>query len=497
MNKCEKKMVEILEADIVIVGCGAGGMSAALEAKDNGAKRVIVLEKLKAPGGNCIFTPLPLAGDDGVLRMACMDDDGLPKDDPRLSTDITVRTDANFKAAMDWNHWRSDARLVRTLVNKMEEVSDWIKSKMDPEDFERSEDEMRGKLARLLIKACKKSDIEIYCETPVKKLIKDENGRVTGVIAETKDGNQIQINGKAVIISTGGFIGSKELMEKYFHSYTETLYDDLCIMGMLHEGDGIKMALEAGAASDGTVAFEWEMNRMPWLKNPASPLTNLLNNDMNPEVVWVDKRGQRFADESKMNATNSIYRLKNKTFYIIMNQEIKDKIYNKRPDELPSFFEEFNLSGKDLLVGLEAEIQGQLDAGRMIKVDTIEEVAKWAGLDPEILNKTIDEYNTFCDNGHDDLFVKKAKALIPMRTGPYYAAKSTLAMLLTRGPLKVNSKMELIDKNDEAISGLYAAGVDIGGTDSDTYACSAACHSIGWALSSGRIAGENAAKALK
>jgi len=491
MNPGTQKPAKVFDADIVIVGCGAGGMSAAITAKSNGAGRIIVLEKLSAPGGNAIFPPLPLNDADGIPRFACMDDNRVKKGDPRLSPDPRVRADANFNCAMEWNHWRGDARLIRALVNKFETNSDWLKTLMTPEDLIPSPDDMRGKLARVLTKACKNAGVEILCETSAKKILKNETGRATGVLAETKDGNTIQINANSTLISTGGFIGSQELMNKYFNYADENIYDDVCIMGLLHTGDGIKMAFDAGAASDGTVAFEWEMNRMPWLKNPASPLTNLLNNDMNPGVVWVTPQGERFADEAKMNATNSIYRLKNKTFYIIFDEGQKKKFLTEGPDFdiLPDF-----LRGLPLFAGVEKELQEQIEAGRIKVADTWDEIAEWMGADPAVLNNTIEEYNGFCDNNYDAMFLKRPKTLTAFRTGPFYAAKSTLAMLVTRGPLKVNTKMQLLDKKDEPIPGLYAAGVDIGGTDSDTYACSAACHSIGWSLASGRIAGENLLK---
>ncbi|MBP2642638.1 MAG: Succinate dehydrogenase/fumarate reductase, flavoprotein subunit [Firmicutes bacterium] len=489
MTTCDQKPNQVIQADIIIVGCGAGGMSAAIEAKDNGAQRVIMLEKLHAPGGNCIFPPMPLAGDDGVLKMACMDDNPMLADDPRLSPDITTRTDANFRSAMEWNHWRGDARLIRTLINKFEGISDWLKSKMEPADFLPDPEANRGKLAKLLLRFCKNAGVEIYCDTSAQKLVKDETGRVTGVLAQTKEGKLLQFNGKSVILSTGGFIGSEELMQKYFHSYSETIFDDMCYMGLRHTGDGIKMAFEAGAASDGTVAFEWELNRVPWLNNPVSPVTNLLNNDIHPDVVWVTKNGERFADESKLNATNSWYRLPNKTCYILLDEAMKNRIIKNGPVKMPDF-----MIGLDLFAGLDEELSAQVEKGRAKIAASWEEIAEWMGAGSEVLKATIDAYNSFCDKGHDDMFVKNPEYLTPLRTGPYYAAKSTLAMLVTRGPLKVNTKMQLLDKNDEPIPGLYAAGVDIGGTDSDTYASGVACHSVGWSLSSGRIAGENAAK---
>ncbi|MCR4443344.1 MAG: FAD-binding protein [Peptococcaceae bacterium] len=484
--------IEEIQADLAIIGGGAGGLSAAIEARDKGVKNVVVLEKMNAPGGNAIFPDLMISWDGRPPKLPCMDDNRIVDGDPRIDPDYTIRTDANFKAAMEWNHWRGDARLIRTLINKSEELSDWLKSKMEPEDYIENPEAMRGnmqgRLVKILLRECKKQGIRILCNTPAQKLLKDETGAAAGVLAETKDGGKLIVRSTRVIISTGGFMGDKELMSRYFPNYDENTLNDLVILGFRRSGDGIKMAFEAGAAPDGTVAFEWSLNRIPCLGMSPSPYKDFLNNARNPELVWVTPKGVRFADESKINATNSMYRLPNKTCYILFAENIKEHIVNKTP----SIFRWHAYKDKNL----EKEIAQLVETGYVKIAGTWEEIAEWIGADAAVLNETIAEYNSFCAKGHDDWFCKNPKALIPLIKPPFYASKCAMAMLVTCGPLKVNTKMELLDKNDNPLPGFYAAGADIGGIDSDTYAAAVASHSMRFAISSGRIAAENAAKAI-
>jgi fumarate reductase flavoprotein subunit len=120
-------------------------------------------------------------------------------------------------------------------------------------------------------------------------------------------------------------------------------------------------------------------------------------------------------------------------------------------------------------------------------------MARFIGCDPGTLKATIDEYNTFCERGYDALFLKSAECLVPLTKPPYYAIRNKLAILLTHGPLMVNPDMAVVNKNHDAIPGLYAAGADVGGWENDTYA-NVPRHSSSWTMASGRLAGENAAK---
>jgi fumarate reductase flavoprotein subunit len=126
--------------------------------------------------------------------------------------------------------------------------------------------------------------------------------------------------------------------------------------------------------------------------------------------------------------------------------------------------------------------------------DSWEEIAGWMGADPKILEKTIDEYNDGCDRGYDPVFSKDRRYLAPLRTPPYYAIKSNSDYLDTIGGIKINERMEVLDRQGEPIPGLYAAGVVAGGWQGETYCVVLSGAASGFAVNSGRIAAENAIK---
>ena len=124
--------------------------------------------------------------------------------------------------------------------------------------------------------------------------------------------------------------------------------------------------------------------------------------------------------------------------------------------------------------------------------DSLEEIAAWIGTDAEALRHALDEYNEACDRGHDPVFAKDRRHLVPLRTPPYYAIRCGVDYLDTIGGIKINERMEVLDKHGRAISGLYAAGIDTGGWVGDTYCIKTTGTTFAFAINSGRIAGENA-----
>jgi NADPH-dependent glutamate synthase beta subunit-like oxidoreductase len=126
--------------------------------------------------------------------------------------------------------------------------------------------------------------------------------------------------------------------------------------------------------------------------------------------------------------------------------------------------------------------------------DSLDEIAKWMKADPEVLKATIAEYNASCDQGYDSQFAKEKRYLQALRTPPYYVFKCSVVYLVTMGGIRVNQYMEAVDDMDKPIPGLFAAGSDTGGYESDTYCVLLPGSTFGFAINSGRIAGENAAK---
>jgi fumarate reductase flavoprotein subunit len=131
----------------------------------------------------------------------------------------------------------------------------------------------------------------------------------------------------------------------------------------------------------------------------------------------------------------------------------------------------------------------------LVKIaDSWEDIAQWMGAEFAAFKATIEEYNSFCATGYDKSFAKDRRFLIPLRHPPYYAAKIQPLITDTIGPIRINERMEVLNKQNNPIPGLYAAGVITSGWQSDEY-CSEICGScMGFSVNSGRIAGENATK---
>jgi fumarate reductase flavoprotein subunit len=148
------------------------------------------------------------------------------------------------------------------------------------------------------------------------------------------------------------------------------------------------------------------------------------------------------------------------------------------------------------LPGLEREVQKQADKGDLKIANSWNDIAGWMGCDPAVLNASINEYNAACDDKHDRLFAKDPRYLLPMRTTPYYAVKGHLGLCDAYGGVKINENMEVLDAGDRPIPGLYAAGSTAGCWESESYCYRLTGHLVGFALNSGRIAGENAVQYL-
>jgi fumarate reductase flavoprotein subunit len=130
--------------------------------------------------------------------------------------------------------------------------------------------------------------------------------------------------------------------------------------------------------------------------------------------------------------------------------------------------------------------------------DSIEELAKKMGVEPTVLGATVDEYNKFCEKGHDDLFAKDRKYLRPLKVPRFYAVKARTVFLGTMGGIRINDHMEVLDRKGKVIPGLYAGGFDASGMWGDSY-CMAVSSGLSsaFALNSGRIAGKNSLEYLK
>lgn len=214
------------KADVTVIGGGGGGLIAAVAAAEQGAK-VVILERRGVLGGNAVRTGGPPSRgsiqEEGIAAMASPEQKGVVTQAGR---------DEFFRKAVDWSHCRSDARLVRTLINKSGDTIRWLGEKgMQFNDYMYPSKEEppfafgfgpgnRGVvLVKTLIKLCEDLGVQVLLNTRAKKLLTSQDGRIIGVVTEGKEG-EVSIHAKSVIMSTGGFLGNRELMKKYFHSYT-------------------------------------------------------------------------------------------------------------------------------------------------------------------------------------------------------------------------------------------------------------------------------------
>jgi fumarate reductase flavoprotein subunit len=143
---------------------------------------------------------------------------------------------------------------------------------------------------------------------------------------------------------------------------------------------------------------------------------------------------------------------------------------------------------------LENELQEGVAKGTVKISHLWDEIAEWIGVKPEVLKTTVEQYNSFCDKSYDADFLKDKEFLLPLRTPPYYAVVGAQGYDTTLGGIKIDHRMEVVGKQGNLISGLFAAGDNASGWDYASYNFGHPGSALCFALCSGFIAGENAAK---
>jgi fumarate reductase flavoprotein subunit len=452
------------ESDIVVIGGGGSGLAAALAAAEKGIKNITVLEKGAASGGNTAWAT-------GLF--GC--------ESPSQARDkIIADKDALFKKAMDWAHWsRVDPRIIRAFLNKSGDTIRWLEEKglefnviaFFPNQNPRVEHVPKGKgahLTQVLAQQCRAAGVRIILYCYGDKLLLDSQGSVSGVMAVSGEKN-IEIKTKSVIIASGGFGANKALLKKLCPQY----YDDMPLRGLPLMGDGIRIAEEGGAAIDSFVTL---LKEGPRVDANSWPLGGL---ERDPLTIWVNKLGKRFTDESigdhPFESVNAVLNQPGKVCFTLVDTSGKQVIGEK-------------IRGLDKLLQIEAV------KNRVKIADSWQEIADWIGADPSILLSSINEFNAFCEKGYDSLFAKDHRYLWPLRVAPFYAIRGYPHFLDTLGGIKVNENMEALTVENKPVTGLFAAGVTTSGWESESYCSDLNGSAFGYAINSGRIAGESAAE---
>lgn len=475
-------MSQNLQTDIVVIGSGAVGLAAAVTTAEAGAK-VMMFEKQRSMGGTSNFF-------EGIFAV---------ESELQLPKYINYSRDEAFKNIMTYSHWRANPRIVRNIVNESATTISWLIANgvefsqvtTTLPDDPRCYHPVKGKgaaLVKVLGSKAKELGVDMRLGVAVTEIIKEGN-KVAGIIFE-EDGEEVEVAAKAVIIGTGGYANNKDWIKKYCGLDLDV---NIIALGNVDKtGDGIRMAWEIGAASDGLGVLEL------FALGPLGPGFDMMNSiemvGINPDL-WVDSKGERFCDESISFSD---------TFLGNANVKFKEgftwRIFD---DSLVQLYLQKGIKknmGTDVLPGTKPvnfykEMQAAIDSHSTEAVmgNSVEELAENMGIDPSVLRATVDEYNSFCAKGHDDIFAKPQKFLNPLRGPKFYATKTRTAMLGTMGGIKINQDMAVLDKKDNPIQGLYAGGFDAAGMWGDSYCIdSTAGLSSAFALNSGRIAGRNA-----
>lgn len=471
-----------VDADLVIVGGGAAGISAAVSAAYEGMTNIVVLEKTAAIGGNAI-------------RSGGFIEDLNPSDSIAIEmTDSYTKSVEDLIAAGPQDD--DEATIWDSLTQKYEEYKNsgsttlFDCSEMLAIEYHRLEgspvaanmpygdivnefdtwfaDEIGAKLAKLTgivgytwprwtycegysqgagyfhyfeeyIKN-NNLDITIMTETAAKSLIQTD-GTVTGVEAESTNGDTYTVTSKnGVILASGGFSANGEMLMKYDTQWGITDPNIKSDNNPGNTGDGIVMAEEIGAAIDGMD----NIMMFPlgdYTDDQHVSMVGIFNGSSN---LMVNTHGERFVNEtaSRFEICHAVFEQDDPYYYIIT-------------DSINSGADSYS----------EEDIQKSIDNGYLFRGETIEELAENMGIEPEILTKTVEQYNTAATTYNDELFGRvQFSEGSEIVEGPFYATPLRPVAHITIGGVSVDENNNVLDTDGNIISGLYAAGEVVNGS---------------------------------
>lgn len=482
----EKAVNEEYTTDVVVVGAGGAGLSAAVRTLENN-NSVIVVEKFPQIGGNTTRAGGPMNAADPDWQKKFNSLPGEKEDLEKLAAlpieQIDPEYQADFKKLqkqikdyidsgatylfdsvllheiqtylggkrvdLNGKEIHGNYALVTTLVNNVLDSVKWL-TKLGVK-FDKSQVTMpvgalwrRGHkpvepmgyaFVHVLGNWVKNHKGTILTRTRATNLIM-KHGRVQGIIAQKSNGATVTIHAKSVILTSGGFGANTKMVQKY-NTYWNHIDDDIATTNSpAITGDGIKLGKEADADLVGMGFIQ--------LMPVSDPKTGELFTGLQtpPEnFIMVNQKGKRFVNEFAERDTLAKAAIANGgLFYLIADDNIKETAYNTTQESIDS----------------------QVKAGTLYRADTLEDLAKQIGMDPTILEETIKKYNSYVDQGKDPEFGKSAFNL-KCEVAPFYATPRKPAIHHTMGGLKIDTHAHVINKDGKIIDGLYAAGEVAGG----------------------------------
>ncbi len=512
-NASGKKTVDV---DVAVVGAGGAGVAAALAARQHGAS-VALIEKTISPLGASTFAGGMFAGDSQQQK----------------EKNAVVSKKWLYDEYMDASQGYMNSILVRRIIDESGKTVDWLNEngaimKLVDAGTGGSYDhigmpatlhgyqEGGTKAVTKLIEKFKSLGGQMYFGFAGQRLLQDENGNVTGIVAQGDD-QVLHVNAKKVIIATGGFGGNPKMRKEYL--------GDVSTQGQVlqNTGDGLNMAWDAGTAHhiNGSTHYFWQtfsdedIGEMAKIVGPNWMPINALADFPN---LRVNNRGQRYASET--HALDfavhgaELSEQPQQTEFVVLDQAMLDKIkeggtvaiedhYGKWKDHR-EFYMEFNFpTDTDEAIKREHEkvdftaLLDKLSSTNVVFIGkTIKELAQRMGVDEENLQNAVDQYNNAKKKGEDDLFFSDTKRMIPVEQGPFYAVKFIARNLGTLGGATIDEKMHALAPDGEPVPNLYVAGADASGMYGKAYVDFEG-GTLGFAYISGRLAGIDAAETAK
>ncbi|WP_313120758.1 flavocytochrome c [Proteiniclasticum ruminis] len=431
----EKKDQEF-DTEVAIIGGGGAGLAAAVSAHQNGAK-VLLVEKMPNVGGNTIISGSAFNAVDPKRQSAQGIEDSVEK---------------HFQQTYEGGDKQGDPELVRVLVENAYPTIEWLESlgmkftdkvftvlgALWPRSHKPVEPLGTGYVNTFMNYINEhKDDITVLTEVEAKELLVNADGAVTGFLAEGKNG-KITVNAKnGVIVATGGFGANVEMRDQY-----NTIWPKLT---------NIKTTNHRGATGDGIIMAEKVNASIVQMENiqllpMGDPVTGSLSGNIEQGVenrIFVNAEGNRFVDEGARRdvMTKALMEQTDSMMWVIV-----DKHSYPTGDTVNNFNE---------------TIDSLVKEGRAYKADTLEDLAKQIGVEPENLVKAVEAFNASVDGAEDEfgrtLFMDK------LDTAPFYAGKRVPTVHHTMGGIKITPETRVVDQNGEIIKGLFAAGEVTGG----------------------------------
>ena len=475
-NTSTTKAKDIEETvDVVVVGAGGAGMTAAITATDAG-KKVIVVESQPIAGGNSVRstggmnaakTPYQdknefkeAAGVEKTLATAAekfADNETITA----LATTVKSQWDA-YQAnpqgyfdsvelmeldTMIGGKGKNNPELVKALAENSADAIEWlasigaevknvgafggasVKRIHRPVNADGKVTAVGAYIVPILEKNLQDRNVQFLFDTTANEIIM-KDGKAVGIKGTGKDGHKVTINAKSVVIATGGFGANAEMVEKYkpdLKGFATTNAEGA-------QGQGIDMATAAGAA---TVDMD-QIQIHPTVHIEEDGNAHLITEGLRGDgAILVNAEGKRFYDEvsTRDKVSAAIIEQTDKSAWLVVDQAMVDK---------------------------SAVIAGYIKSGYTVTGATYEELAKAMGVDEATFTSTMNTWNQAVEAKSDAEFGRTSFAN-PLTTAPYYAIKITPAVHHTMGGIVINPKAEVLNEKGEAISGLYAAGEVTGG----------------------------------